>query len=102
MALMRQFFLWASRQQWIGEQFRRRRFAQIAVRRFMPGEDAASAVLAAQDFARRRIGTVLTQLGGNISDLSEARAAHDHYQAVLDPVRRLAGPSPRAVRPTTL
>ena len=42
MALMRQMFLWASRQQWIGDQFRRRRFAQVAVRRFMPGEDAES------------------------------------------------------------
>ena len=84
MALMRQVFLWASRQGWIGNQFRRRRFAQIAVRRFMPGEEVEAALQAAQAFRPKGISTVLTQLGENITQLSEAQAVADHYLNVLD------------------
>ncbi len=90
MALMRQAFLWASRQRWIGDQFRRRRFAQIAVRRFMPGEDVQAALQAAQAFGPKGISTVLTQLGENITQLSEARAVADHYLHVLDRAATLA------------
>ncbi|MBI4420398.1 MAG: proline dehydrogenase family protein [Gemmatimonadetes bacterium] len=81
---MRQLFLWASRQKWLGEQFRRRRFAQIAVRRFMPGEDVESALRAAQRMHPKGISTVLTQLGENITQLAEAKAVADHYLRVLD------------------
>jgi proline dehydrogenase len=102
MALMRQFFLWASRQRWVGEQFRRRHFAQVAVRRFMPGEDPDSAIRAAQEFAPRRISTVLTQLGENISQLSEATAVHDHYQTVLERIRPLGIDSQISIKPTQL
>jgi proline dehydrogenase len=68
----------------------------------MPGEDADSAVRAAQDFAPRRISTVLTQLGENISELSEARTVHDHYQSVLDRIRPLAIDSQISIKPTQL
>jgi proline dehydrogenase len=68
----------------------------------MPGEDADSAVRAAQDFAPRRISTVLTQLGENISELSEARAVHDHYQSVLDRIWPLAIDSQISIKPTQL
>src|ERR1051326_4316195 len=102
MALMRQFFLWASRQQWMGEQFRRRRFARVAVKRFMPGEEADSAIQAAREFAPRHISTVLTQLGENISELSEAKAVHDHYQGVLDKVRPLGIDCQISIKPTQL
>src|SRR5207249_6260504 len=84
MALMRQVFLWASRQAWLGDQFRRRRFAQVAVRRFMPGEDVGSALEAALAVRPKGIATVLTQLGENISQLSEAKVVADHYREVLD------------------
>jgi proline dehydrogenase len=99
---MRQFFLWASRQQWIGEQFRRRRFAQIAVRRFMPGEDAESALQAAKAFTPRRIATVLTQLGENITELSEAKAVHDHYRDLLERIRPLGIDAQISIKPTQL
>src|SRR6185503_2243048 len=102
MALMRQMLLWASRQQWIGEQFRRRRFAQIAVRRFMPGEDAESALKAAQEFPARKMSTVLTQLGENITQLSEAKTVHDHYQGVLQRISTLSIDSEISVKPTQL
>src|SRR6185503_20243807 len=102
MALMRQMFLWASRQQWIGDQFRRRRFAQVAVRRFMPGEDAESALRAAQELAPGRMSTVLTQLGENISELSEAKAVHDHYYSLLEKIRPLGIDSQISIKPTQL
>ncbi len=102
MALMRQMLLWASRQQWIGDQFRKRRFAQIAVRRFMPGEDADSALLAAKEMAPRNLPTVLTQLGENISQLSEAQAVHDHYIGVLNRIGPLAIDSQISIKPTQL
>ena len=81
---MRQFFLWASRQRWLGEQMTRRAFARRAVQRFMPGEDADSALAAAETLRPKRMSTVLTQLGENISQLSEARKVFDHYLSVLD------------------
>jgi proline dehydrogenase len=102
MALMRQMLLWASRQQWIGNQFRRRKFAQVAVRRFMPGEDADSALRAAQDIVTRSMSVVLTQLGENISALSEAQAVHDHYQGVLDRIARLGINCEISIKPTQL
>src|SRR3954469_10154665 len=102
MALMRQMLLWASRQQWIGEQFRRRRFAQIAVRRFMPGEDAESALKAAQEFPSKKLSTVLTQLGENITQMSEAKSVHDHYQGVLQRIATLGIDSEISVKPTQL
>ena len=79
MALMRQFFLWASRQRWLGQQMTRRAFARRAVMRFMPGEDADSALAAAKQLQPKRISTVLTQLGENISQLSEGQSVFQHY-----------------------
>lgn len=102
MALMRGMLLWASRQQWIGEQFRRRRFAQVAVRRFMPGEDAESALQAAKEFAPKGMSTVLTQLGENITELSEAKGVHDHYETVLQRIGALGLDSNISIKPTQL
>ena len=102
MALMRQMLLWASRQQWIGNQFRRRKFAQVAVRRFMPGEDAESALRAAQEINPRGMSTVLTQLGENITELSEAKAVHDHYQGVLERIGQLRVNCEISIKPTQL
>jgi proline dehydrogenase len=99
---MRKLFLWASRQQWIGDQFRRRRFAQVAVRRFMPGEDADSALRAASEFTPRGIGTVLTQLGENITQLAEAKAVLDHYMGLLDKIGPLGIDTQISIKPTQL
>jgi proline dehydrogenase len=82
--LMRRVFLWASRQRWLGEQMTRRAFARRAVQRFMPGEDADSALAAAETLRPKGMSTVLTQLGENISQLPEARKVFDHYLSVLD------------------
>jgi len=102
MSVMRSALLWASRQRWLGEQFRRRSFARRAVRRFMPGEDVDAALTAAGDLARQRIGTVLTQLGENITELGEARAVTAHYLDVLDRIAQRGDPTQISVKPTQL
>src|SRR5690349_18717675 len=102
MALMRQTFLWASRQKWLDEQFRRRRFAKIAVRKFMPGEDVDSALQAARQFTPLGITTVLTQLGENITELSEAKTVHDHYADVLNRIAASGTETQISIKPTQL
>lgn len=49
----------------------------------MPGEDVAEALAAAAKFQPGGISTVLTYLGENVSDISEARQVTDHYTEVL-------------------
>lgn len=80
---MRRLFLWAARQQWLAERTMRRGFARRAVRRFMPGEDVAAALAAAQELRGQGLPTVLTQLGENITQMAEARAVAQHYESVL-------------------
>jgi proline dehydrogenase len=80
---MRRLFLWASRQRWLADMMMRRAFARRAVRRFMPGEDVEAALAAAQALGARRMSTVLTQLGENITQSAEARRVADHYLSVL-------------------
>src|ERR1051325_3173240 len=67
MTLARRLLLRASRSVWLAEQLRRRAFFRRAVRRFMPGEDVDAALGAAVEFARTGIGTVLTQLGEQVT-----------------------------------
>lgn len=83
MALMRSILLRASKSQWLRGQFPRFRFARRAVSRFMPGEDLDSALNALQTFQPKGIGGILTYLGENVSDATEAREVTDHYCEVL-------------------
>ena len=94
MGIARSMLLWTSRNRWIENQFRHRRFAKKAVSRFVPGEDVGSALGAARDLAKHDIGTVVTQLGENVSSMAEAEQVTKHYLAVLDQARDLQ-PSPQ-------
>jgi proline dehydrogenase len=84
MSVMRSLLLWGSRNRWLEEQFRRRKFAKQAVARFMPGEAAEDALKASQAFLAKGIPTILTKLGENLTDLNEADAVTRHYLGVLD------------------
>lgn len=53
-----------------------------AVRRFMPGEDVGAALDAAVELTKINIGSLLTQLGENITSPAEALAVRDHYLEV--------------------
>jgi proline dehydrogenase len=88
MSLGRTVLLRASRSTFLAAQLRRRAFVGRAVRRFMPGEELSAALGAAQRLAASGLGTVLTQLGENLTSRAEAEAVRDHYLGV---VRDLAG-----------
>ena len=86
MALARALLLRASRSAWLAEQFRRRAFARRAVGRFMPGEDATSALDAAGALANAGIGSVASALGERVTTSADAKAVRQHYLDVLDQI----------------
>ncbi len=86
--MMRHVLLWASRNRWMRERFSRAPFVRRAVSRFMPGETAEAALDAADAFQRRGVGTVLTLLGEDVKDKSEAAEVVTHYKGVLDAIQQ--------------
>src|SRR5207245_9922879 len=102
MSLGRRLLLRASRSRWLAQQLRRRAFFRRAVRRFLPGEDLGAALDAAAEFARAGLGSVLTQLGEQVSNRAEAVAVRDHYLGVLAAVRQRRLPSQVSVKLTHL
>jgi len=102
MSLARSALLRASRSTWLADQMSRRAFAKRAVRRFMPGEEAGDALDAAQALAGERIGTVVTQLGENLTTLAEADAVRAHYLGVLDTIAQRGLQTVISVKPTQL
>ena len=86
MAVMRNVLLWGSRNRWLEQQFRRRRFARRAVSRFMPGEDLESALGAAHELQQLGITAILTRLGENVRSIDEIQGVIEHYLGVIDAV----------------
>ena len=102
MSIARALLLRASRSKWLAEQFRRRKFAKRAVKRFMPGEDAGAALDAAEGFAKINIGTLFTELGEQIENIAEAEQVRDDYIELLDAIRARHLPSHVSVKATHL
>ncbi len=102
MSIARTLLLKASKSPWLAERLSHRRFVHRAVRRFMPGEDVASALEAAQAFARARIGTVLTELGENVTSLADAQRERDRYLEVLGRIADASLPTHLSVKLTHL
>ncbi len=99
---MRTALLWGSRSEWLGRSLPQLRFTRKAVRRFMPGETLTEAVAAAGDLQRAGIGTVLTQLGENVSTEEEAADVERHYRTVFDVIERDGLTAEVSVKPTQL
>jgi proline dehydrogenase len=102
MSVARSLLLRASRSRFLADQLRRRAFVRRAVRRFMPGEELSAALDAAARFAREGIGTVLTELGENVTTVAEAEAARDRYLGVLSQLQRRTLPAHLSVKLTHL
>lgn len=81
---MRSLLLWAAREPRLRDTIPRMRFAQRAVRRFMPGERTEDAFAAAGRLQDERIGVLFTRLGENITALAEADEVAAHYSGVLE------------------
>ena len=75
-----------ARNRWLRDHLPRLWFARRAVRRFMPGEDAASALDAGLKFKAEGISSEFTRLGENVTRLEEADAVADHYDGLLDDI----------------
>ncbi|HEX8882267.1 MAG TPA: hypothetical protein VF749_19635, partial [Candidatus Acidoferrum sp.] len=71
MSLMRSFLLAASQNRWLRDHASHFKFVRRSVSRFMPGETLDDALIAAQALRGKKIGTVFTRLGENISDRME-------------------------------
>jgi len=83
---MRALLLWMARNRWLREHLPKLWFARRAVRRFMPGEDAASALDAGAKFKADGISSEFTRLGENVTNLAEADAVVDHYLELWDDI----------------
>src|SRR3990170_3272656 len=84
---MRRLLLWMAGNRWLRDRLPRLWFAKRAVRRFMPGEDADSALAAGSQFQIEGIGTLYTRLGENLTRIEEADEVAAHYVGVLDAIR---------------
>lgn len=102
MGVLRRVLLRASRSAWLARQMRNRRFVRRAVTRFLPGEDAESALEAARAFASQGILSVLTELGENVTDRADAEAVTRHYLEVLDRITERRLPAQLSVKLTHL
>jgi proline dehydrogenase len=101
-SITRELLLRASRSRFLARQLVRRAFLRRALRRFMPGEELSDALAAAKRFAAAGIGTVLTQLGENVTSLAEVGAVRDHYLGVLQQVEHRRLPTHISVKLTHL
>jgi len=99
---MRSALLAASQNVWLRTHVPRYRFVQRAVSRFMPGEDVSDALSAARALQEKRIRTVFTRLGENVTDAAEAEAVTQHYLDVLSQIEVLGLPTEVSVKPTQL
>lgn len=83
---MRRVLLWMAGSRWLRERLPRLPFARRAVRRFMPGEEAAAALDAARSFEADGIGALFTRLGENVTKAAEADEVAAHYLELIDEV----------------
>lgn len=84
---MRRLLLWMARNAWLRQRLPKLWFAKRAVRRFMPGEDSASALDAAARYAADGISSEFTRLGENVTRLEEGDAVAEHYLRLIDDIR---------------
>ncbi|MFQ5797909.1 MAG: proline dehydrogenase family protein [Bacteroidota bacterium] len=87
MGITRSILLWGSRSQQLREILPRYRFVRKAVSRFMPGEEIGAALEAAEILRENGIASILTHLGENVTEETEADQITRHYREVLDHVR---------------
>jgi proline dehydrogenase len=83
---MRTILLWMAGNRWLRDRLPKLWFARRAVRRFMPGEDSESALVAADQFRDQGIASMFTRLGENVTRTKEGDAVAEHYLGLLDTI----------------
>ena len=99
---MRSLLLWCAQNRWLSTHVPSWGFARRAVKRFMPGEQFDDALKAAITFKAQGIGVLLTRLGENVKELSEARATVEHYESVISSAAAAGVDFEISVKPTQL
>jgi proline dehydrogenase len=84
---MRKLLLWMARNPWLKERLPKLWFAKRAIRRFMPGEDADSALDAGVMFRADGISSMFTRLGENITTLEEGDETAEHYLGLMGDIQ---------------
>lgn len=102
MSLLRSSLLKASKSIWLREHAPRYGFFRRTSQRFLPGENAEDALAAARQLAVSGVGAILTHLGENINDRSEAEVVTQHYLGVLERIRAEGPPAEISVKLTQL
>lgn len=88
MSLARQTLLWISENRKLRQALPRYLFIRRAVSRFMPGEELADALQAAENLRAHNITTILTRLGENVSHTAETREVTQHYVEALPQIQQ--------------
>ena len=102
MSLARKVLLAMSTNAWLRERATQTAFVRRSVSTFMPGERLEDAMAAAAAQQARRIDTILTKLGENVTSMAEAEAVTLHYLDVLDKVQAAGLNAQISVKPTQL
>ncbi|MEO8361951.1 MAG: proline dehydrogenase family protein [Vicinamibacteria bacterium] len=100
--MMRSALLWASENKTLRESFPKYKFAQAAVRKFMPGEKVDDALREAARLNGVGEGVILTRLGENVLDKAAAQEVADHYSQVFATVAKQKLRAEVSVKPTQL
>lgn len=86
MGVMRSVLLAGSESPWLRRRAPHLPFIRKAVRRFMPGETLDEAIAAAAALRDLGLGTVLTELGENVSNAAQAAQVARHYVTALETI----------------
>ena len=89
MGLARNALLWISENRKLRSSLPKYPFIRRAVAKFMPGETLPEATQAAIQLQQKKINTILTHLGENISDPNEADKVAEHYLNALETIHQL-------------
>ncbi|HMI51821.1 MAG TPA: proline dehydrogenase family protein [Candidatus Saccharimonadales bacterium] len=88
MGVSRSILLAASTNKWLRNRAASYGFVRRTVSRFMPGEEFADAMQAAEALQSKNIGAVFTHLGENVNDASEAQQVTEQYLLALDELQQ--------------
>jgi proline dehydrogenase len=99
---LRGLLLWCAGNRWLSSHVPRWGFVRRATKRFLPGETFEAALAAAIGFKAHGVGAVFTELGENITVLSEALAVVEHYEKVLAAAASAGVDAEISVKPTQL
>ncbi len=102
MGIARNALLWISENRTLRQTLPRYKFIRRAVSRFMPGEELADAVQAAEKLKEKNITAIFTRLGENVSDATETKEVAEHYLGALPQIQQRRLDAYISIKPTQL